>query len=180
MSRIPLAVATAALAFFTATALAQQPAQLVVSLSVPPADVRVWMQKLVNPAMLAIWEVSNAAINDEGTLDSAQLDDAEWVQLERQARMLAAAGKDLAAAPGYVAAFPENAEVAEGEVTMAAVQAHIDRDPDGFREAAHALAEHAGKIELAAKARDAAATGALIGEMDAVCESCHSRYWYPE
>ncbi|HEY6817271.1 MAG TPA: cytochrome c [Croceibacterium sp.] len=180
MSRLPLAIAVTALASFAATAVAQQPADLVVSLPVPPAEVRTWMQKLINLPMLAIWDVSNSAVDDAGAFDPAQLDDAEWTRLERQAVQLAAAGKGLAEATGFVAAFPENAEVGEGEVTMAAVQAHIDRDSEGFRAAANALAEHAGKIAAAAKARDAATTGTLIGEMDAVCESCHARYWYPE
>ena len=180
MSRIPFAVATAALAFFTATALAQQPGSLVVELEAPPLDVRLMMQKLVNPLMLGIWDVSNNAMDEEGGLDPAQLDDAKWARLATESEKLAAGAKAMAAAPSFVAASPNNQVVGDGEVSMALVQGHIDEDPAGFRDAMGALAEHAGKVAVAAKAQDAATTGTLIGEMDAVCESCHSRYWYPE
>src|SRR5690606_12437946 len=40
----------------------------------------------------------------------------------------------------------------EGEITMAAVQKHLDRDPAAFRQMARALAEHADHIALPARA----------------------------
>jgi cytochrome c556 len=43
-----------------------------------------------------------------------------------------------------------------------------------------AMAEHADKLGAAAQARDAAQAGEIVSQMDTVCESCHSRYWYPE
>ena len=164
-------VAASALAVFAAGALAQPAA---------PLDVRATMQGRVNPAMLAIWEVGNAALGDDGTFDARLMDDAKWAQVAEAADQLSAASKDIAAAGAFIASAPDNGAVGEGEITMAAVQQHLDRDPAGLRQMAAALADHAVRIAAAARARDAKATGDLIGETDAVCESCHMTFWYPE
>jgi len=170
MIRPSVFVLTGALAFLAAEALAQ-PASL---------DVRATMQDRVNPAMLAIWEVGNNALNDDGGIDPRLLDDAKWGQIADAAGQLDAASQAMAAASGFAAASPGNTEVGEGEITMAAVQQHIDADPAGVRQMAAALADHAGRIAAAARAHDAQTAGDLIAETDAVCESCHARYWYPE
>lgn len=164
-------VAASALAVFAASALAQPAA---------PLDVRATMQGRVNPAMLAIWDVGNNALNENGGIDFKLMDDAKWAQVAEAATQLAAAGKDMAAAGAFVAAAPDNAAVDEGEITMAAVQQHIDGGPDGLRQMAAAFADHAARIAAAAKAKDAQTAGDLIAETDQVCETCHLEFWYPE
>ena len=171
MTRPSLIAATAIFAVIAAAALAQ---------GGPSVEIRGTMQQRVNPAMLAIWDIGNNAMDDEGALDSAQLDDAEWAELEARSRELAGAGSDMAATTNLIVAFPDNGAVGEGETSMAAVERQLRADPEGFRALAREFAEHAARIAAAARARDAAATGTLIGEMDAVCESCHSRYWVAE
>ncbi|OJU61264.1 MAG: hypothetical protein BGO08_00020 [Altererythrobacter sp. 66-12] len=163
-------VASTALAFVAASALAQ-PATL---------DVRATMQQRVNPAMMAIWDVGNNALNDEGGIDPKLMDGAKWAQVAEAADQLAAVGKDMAGAQGFIAAAPGNSEVGDGEITMAAVQQHIDGDPAGLKQMAAAFADHAQRLATAARAKDAATAGDLIAEMDGVCETCHARYWYPE
>jgi len=171
MIRPSHAVACTALALFAATAFAQGSA---------PLDVRAAMQQQVNPAVMSIWDVTNNAMNDEGGLDPAQMDAAGWAQVAEGADLLAASGTAMADASTYIAAAPDNAEVAEGEIAMAEVQRHIDSDPRLFGQMGAAFASHAGKLAAAARARDAAATSALVADLDGVCESCHARFWYPE
>lgn len=170
MIRPSALLASGALALFAAGALAQSAA----------FDVRAAMQQRVNPAMLEIWDVSNNALDDEGAIDPAQMDEAKWTAIAEAADRLAAASRDMAAAEAFIAAAPDNSEVDEGEITMAAVQKHLDRDPAAFRQMARALAEHADHIALAARARDAVAAGDMIGGTDAFCEACHAVFWYPE
>jgi len=145
-----------------------------------PLYVRQVMQQRINPAMLAVWDVGNNAMNEEGGIDPALMDDAKWSSLHDAATRLAAAAQDMAAAQVIRAAHPSNTGVAEGEVTMAKVQRLIDADPAGFRQAAADQAAHAEQLATAAAARDAATAGPLVAEMDGVCESCHARYWYAE
>ena len=171
MFRPSAVVALGAFAAFAAGALAQPAA---------PLDVRATMQDRVNPAMLAIWDVGNNALNDDGGIDPKLMDDAKWARIVEAADQLSAASKAIASASSFMAAAPGNSEVNEGEITMAAVQQHLDRDPAGLKQMAAALADHAGHIATAARAKDAKTAGDLIGETDAVCESCHMTYWYPE
>jgi hypothetical protein len=170
MIKPPVFIASVALAFVAAAAVAQ-PATL---------DVRAVMQQRVNPAMLAIWDVGNNALNDEGGIDLKLMDAGKWGQVAEAADQLAAVGNDMAGAGTFIAASPTNSATAEGEITMAAVQQHIDRDPEGLKQMAAAFADHAQRLADAARARDAASAGDLIAEMDSVCETCHAVYWYPE
>jgi len=142
--------------------------------------VREVMQKQINPAILGVWDIGNNAMNDEGGIDPALMDDAKWASLEDAAARLAAAAQEMAAAGTIRAAHADRSAVTEGDVTMAKVQQLIDADPAGFRQAAIAQTNHAQQLVAAAAARDAAAAGPLVAEMDGVCESCHARYWYGE
>ena len=171
MIRPSAIVAFGAVAVFAVEALAQPTA---------PLDIRSTMQNRVNPAMLAIWDVGNNALSDDGGIDPKLMDDGKWARIADAAGQLAAANRDLAAAQAFIAAAPGSTEVGEGEITMAAVQQHLDHDPAGLRQMAAALADHADRIAAAARARDARTAGDLIGETDAVCETCHMTYWYPE
>jgi cytochrome c556 len=130
--------------------------------------------------MLAIWDVGNNALADDGGIDPKLMDDAKWARIAEAAGQLSAASKDIAAANAFIAASPDNAEVGDGEIAMAAVQQHLDHDPAGLKQMAAALAGHADSIAAAARAKDARTAGDLIGETDAVCESCHMTFWYPE
>lgn len=171
MTKPSVFIASAGLAVFAASAVAQ---------SAAPLDVRTTMQDQVNPAMLAIWEVGNNALNEEGGIDPALMDADKWGRVAKAADQLAIAGNAMAAAEGFVAASPNNTMVAEGEIAMATVQQHLDADPAGLRQMATAFAEHSERLAAAARTQDAGTAGDLIAGMDGLCESCHSRYWYPE
>lgn len=145
-----------------------------------PLYVREVMQRQINPAMLGVWDVGNNAINEEGGINPELMDDAKWTALQEAATHLAAAAQGMAVADVIQAARPENAAVGEGEITMAKVQQLIAANPAGFRQAAADQVTHAEQLAAAAAARDAAAAGPLVAEMDGVCEGCHSRYWYGE
>jgi len=143
-----------------------------------PLDVRHAMQRQVNPAIVAIWDVTNNALGDTGELDGALVTPEQWDQIAISAAALAAAGDGMAAAPRLIAADPGNWTTSEDEVPMAHVQESLDAAPDGYRAMASAFAQSARALEAAARARDAAQTGALVSGMDGECEACHSVYWY--
>ena len=143
-------------------------------------DVRATMQERVNPAMLAIWDVGNNALNDDGGIDPALMDDAKWARVAENADKIATAGHDISEAGAFIAAAADNSAVGEGEITMTAVQQHIDANPDGLKQMGAAFSDHASRLATAARAKDAKTAGDLIGEMDGVCESCHLEFWYPE
>ena len=172
MNKLGSAVLVAALAAAALGACKQE--------SAAPLDVRATMQGQVNPAMTAIWDVGNNALDDNGGLDASLLDDAKWATIANNADKLAAAGTAISQAGGFIAAAAGNSTVAEGEITMAAVQEHLDANPDGLKQMGAAFADSATRLAAAARAKDARTAGDLISGMDQVCESCHLEYWYPE
>ena len=138
------------------------------------------MQQRLNPAVLNIQQATHHALGDDGRIDPSRLDAGQWQQLALGAEQLAALGHDMAAARDFIAAPPDNAEVRTGEPPMAEVQWKIDRDPYLFRQMSAAMATHADKLAAAARARDGAATRSLLAGTDAVCASCHARFWRPD
>jgi cytochrome c556 len=145
-----------------------------------PYYVRHAMQAEVNPAIMAIWDVTNNAMNEEGGIEPALVDEAQWNALAQSSAVLESSGREMEAAPELRAAHPDNWATSEHEVTMDQVQAALDADPEGFRRFAAEFADHSARLRLAALARDAATTGELVAQMDATCASCHAQYWYAE
>lgn len=146
------------------------------------ANVQQIMTGGVNDATMQIWDVGNNAMDDAGGIDPQLMSDARWDQLASAGASLAAELRKLAEADRLVAAavLESPDEVVPGVVSMADVQRYIDADPVAFRELAEGMATHADGIAQAALDKDAARAGELVAEMDLVCETCHSQYWYPE
>lgn len=138
------------------------------------------MKDAVNPAIFGIWDITNNAMSDDGGIDPKLMDDAKWQTVEARALDLAKVSRVMAHAATIHAAAPDDQAVDEGAVSMATIQGYIDANPEAFRAFALAQAEHADKLANAAQAKDAAAAGELVTGLDGVCESCHSRFWYPE
>ena len=89
----------------------------------------------------------------------------------------------MAQAQVFVAGGPANLasdELPPGVASREQIQAMIDADPDGFRASAAQMHEIASALLEAARARDTHATSELALELDAPCQSCHQRYWFPQ
>jgi hypothetical protein len=168
--------------------LAMAPILLLTAAAVPmPSEddgtvyIRSEMQGPIAEATNRLWDIGNNAMDDEGGIDPAQMDEAKWLELDRSAAVLEVASRQMADAPEIKAAFPgHERDVQPGAYSMQDVQSYFDADPQAFRLMARGLAEHAAKISAAAKAREARQAGLLVGELDQVCESCHAKYWYPQ
>ena len=134
----------------------------------------------VNPAAVAIWDVTNAAMDDEGGYDAALIDADGWSKLAEAAQLLEIYGKRMAEAQTIVAGGPDlvSGELPPGVASQAEIQAMIDANPDGFRAVSADMAQQAGALRAAAKARDAAAAGDIAAGIDGACQACHTRYWF--
>jgi len=143
--------------------------------------VRSEMQGPINDATNALWDIGNNAMDDEGGIDPAQMNDAKWEQLRQSAELLGLSAQKMAEA-GTIRAAPSGHEQDEqpDAYSMEDVQSYIDADPQAYRLMARALGDHAKNIADAARAREAKKAGLLVGELDQVCEACHAKYWYPE
>ena len=177
----PLIVALASVAVAACAGTASTTAEGPSATSpVPPLFARHTMQAEVNPAIVGIWDVTNNAMDETGSLDPALISEEQWDGLAASAAELAAAGDRMATARLIRAASPGNWETGEYEVSMDQVQALIDANPDGFRREAAEFAAMSRELQRAATARDVETAGTLALNMDQECAVCHAAYWYGE
>ena len=131
----------------------------------------------------ALWDVSNAAIGNNGGIDPAKMDDARWDKIAELAEKVAAGSHAVAALDPITVAAP-GVTIGDsglpGGHTAQQVQGFITANPELFREMATTLGTHMDEIAAAAHAHDAAKAGPMIDQLDSVCESCHINFWYPE
>lgn len=148
-----------------------------------PTTIHEYMTQVIDPDADAIWEIGNAAIGEDASMDPAKMTDEDWTNLKAAAERMAGHARGLENLDPLVVVKPGVKiadEGVEGAPTPAQIEAHLRKDTDVFRSLADALTTHATDLATAAAAKDAANAGRLINEMDGVCESCHLTFWYPE
>ena len=133
------------------------------------------MVRWINPAALAIWDVGNNAMGDEGGLDPARMDEAAWTKLQQAAELLEVHSRHMADA--HTLHVGAHNDAIEGFATRSEIQAMIEADPDGFRALSRETADHARELAAAARARDVEQTAGLTEALSERCQDCHSRYW---
>jgi cytochrome c556 len=140
------------------------------------------MKNRIAPQAQILWDVSNAAMDDDGKADPTRMTDAQWTKVAAAGRTVEEMARTLATAKHVMVApagIRIDGEGSPGASTAAQVQAYIDANPAGFAEDARKLAAAAAGIAAAAKARDTVALVELGGNLDQVCETCHMRFWSP-
>lgn len=149
----------------------------------PPVNLYRSMVEVVAPQAQVIWDVSNKGTNDEGEPDPAKLASADWVQLVAASQALRDSVAALAEAKQIHVVDPGEkiqSEGTPGGATGAQVQQLIDKDPAEFARQAKLLLASADALQAASSAKDANKLLGAAGELDAICEGCHVKFWYPQ
>ena len=145
------------------------------------ASIHDLMLSEVDPAADYLWESVSIVISDKGTDKHQPHTDEEWAEARHRAITLIEA-TNLLSMPGRRVAEEGQKLQDEGQpgiLTSADMQKLIDADHQSFVLLAHGLHD-AGMLAL--KAIDAKDANALLesgGVIDAACEACHLKYWYP-
>jgi hypothetical protein len=146
--------------------------------------VQVQMQTKVNPMGLALWDITNPAIGDDGNLDPKKISAAQWARLLEIGKALEEAGRTLATTGGVVAALPGAKLQDEGKAAAASkaadVQRFLDAKPAVFRTHALALQKTGASVVTAATRKDLKILSDVSNGLDEVCEKCHVIFWYPQ
>lgn len=149
----------------------------------PPIKLRDTMAGVVAPQAQTIWDVSNRGVNDEGEPDAGKLTTADWAALVDATQSLRDAAAALTEARKIEVAAPGQKILNEGEPNAsnaAQVQALIDKDAAGFSKMAGDFRSIGDEMLSASNAKDVAKLVDAAGRLDAVCEACHVKYWYPQ
>jgi hypothetical protein len=149
----------------------------------PAPTIHEAMKNVIAPQAQVLWDVGNEAMDDSGNPDAKRLSAAQWGQITSAGQKVQDMSLALAMATPLKVVAPGAAIQGEGDAnssSAAQVQGFVDADPSGFADQSRKLAAVAGDFVAAAKARNAVKLGLASGNLDQVCEDCHTRYWYPQ
>lgn len=147
----------------------------------PAASVIDLMHDPVDLAANALWQAVYTTSTQQGTEDVAPATDEEWLALRRRALVLMEAA-NLLAIEGRPVAHPGQeleAGAGEGVLSPAQAQAEIDQNRALFAGFSAALQGAAGGLVSAIDSRNVEQYLAAGDALQAACESCHLRFWYP-
>lgn len=142
-----------------------------------------WMTGAAAPQGAILQDSVLKAMNDQGKPDASAMTAADWAQIIAAAQALKSSVGPIVDAPvlrvvsGGVKIQDEGTE---GSSTAAQVQGFIDKDRPGFNTLAQGLAASADAFLAAADAKDAAKVLDASTALDAACQACHSKFWYPQ
>lgn len=130
----------------------------------------------------ALWQAVYTTSTQQGTEDVVPATDEEWLALRRQALVLMEAANLLVTEGRPVAHPGQTLEggVGEGVYTPGQAQAEIEKDRALFLAFSAAMQGAAGGLVAAIDARNVEQYLGAGDSLQAACENCHLRFWYPE
>ena len=145
----------------------------------PTATVEELMRSVIDPAADGLWD----AVVITSTLDGIERrvpdSDEDWLALEHHAVRLLEAGNLLQIEGRPIAAADSVSELPGIDLEPADIAVRVAAQYDVWLRTAREL--HAAGVTAldAVRARNIDALLASGDRLDAACESCHSRFWYP-
>lgn len=135
----------------------------------------------VDPAADYLWDAVSTTITAAGTDEHQPRTPEEWLQARHRAITLIEATNLLVMEGRRVAAPGKKLEDegADGILTAAEAQKAIDGNRAAFVQYAHALHDVGEQMLTAIDAKSPKGMEDAGGAMDAVCEACHTTFWYP-
>lgn len=145
----------------------------------PTSTVKDIMDSLIDPSADVVWDSVEVVATLQGTEEHAPRTDDEWKAVRRHAVTVVEAS-NLLIIPGRRIARPgEKAEDPKVDLAPEEIQRLVDADPASWIRLAHGLHDAASQTVRAVDARDAKALLEAGEVLDAACEACHKKYWYP-
>jgi hypothetical protein len=138
----------------------------------PEATIVDIMNGMVMPFAQAVWN----AVVYEDTVRGPETEEG-WQQA-RNAAVALAESANVLVIPGRRVAAPDKA-AGEGELSPKEIEELIAKNRGAWVAHAHSLHAVAMQAIDAIDARDAEKLADVGGTLDAVCEGCHTQFWYP-
>lgn len=145
----------------------------------PTATVEDLMRLLIDPAADAMWDAVVVRSTLAGLDEQRPETDDDWLALERDAIVLIEAGNLLLIEDRPVAAPDSVSELPGVDLEPADIAARIAANRDAWQRSAREL--HDVGVVMLEAVRTRSVDALLEGgdRLDATCENCHSRFWYP-
>ena len=145
----------------------------------PTTTVEELMRAVIDPAADAVWDAVVITSTREGIEREVPDSDEDWLALEHHAVRLLEAG-NLLQIEGRAIAGPDSVSELPGiDLEPADIAVRVAERYDAWLRSGRELHD-AGVVVLdAVRARSIDALLESGDRLDAACESCHSRFWYP-
>ena len=137
------------------------------------------MHSVIDPAVDVVWRSVWTLIDEVGIHEYRPRTDEEWASVRRSAITLLESA-NLLMMPGRPVAHPGEKSIAPGvELEPDEIAELIAADLNAWNARSIVLHEVITSVIEAIDAKDADEVFRLGEQIEAVCESCHSQYWYP-
>ena len=144
----------------------------------PRASLQELMQAVVDPAADGLWDAVETTVTREGEQTRSPKNAEEWAGVWRRLIVLRESAS-LLRVSGRPVARRKFAAEAQGALDSNQIAERIRGDRPYFDAFALALGITAQRALDAVAKRDLDAMVRIGGDLDAVCESCHLHFWYP-
>ena len=141
--------------------------------------IREVMQSMVAPNADTLWNAVSTSVTDKGIETKAPSNDEEWAAM-RHAAVTVSEAMNVVLMPGRKTARPgDQAKDPKVELTPEQIDALIARDHADFGKFARELQKAMDEAIKAIDAKNAEGLSNAGANIDAACENCHKKYWYP-
>ena len=145
----------------------------------PTATIKDLMQGLVDPAADEVWLSVTTVMSQSGVVETIPKTDEDWAKVRHGAIKLVEASNLLIMPGRHVARAGEKSEAPGVELEPSEMEVLIYKDIPGWRARAKGLHEAGLAALKAAEAKDPQRVFEVGEQIEEACESCHSKYWYP-
>ena len=145
----------------------------------PTATVEELMRSVVDPAADAVWDSVVITSTPDGIEREAPNSDDDWLALEHHAVRLLEAGNLLRIEGRPIAAADSVSELPGIDLEPADIAVRVAGQYDAWLRSGRELHDAGVVVLNAVRARSVDALLESGDRLDAACESCHSRFWYP-
>jgi hypothetical protein len=145
----------------------------------PTATIKDLMDGIVDPSADDVWNAVATIVDATGVHEETPKTDEEW-ENTRLGALRVMEGANLLMMPGrHVARSHEKSSTPDVELEPEVIEANINKDRAAWVQLAKGLYAATDEALKGIEKRDAPTVVAAGERMDAACESCHLRYWYP-
>ena len=145
----------------------------------PTTTVEELMRAVIDPAADAVWDAVVITSTREGIEREVPDSDEDWLALEHHAVRLLEAG-NLLQIEGRAIAGPDSVSELPGiDLEPADIAVRVAERYDAWLRSGRELHDAGVVVREAVRARSIDALLESGDRLDAACESCHSRFWYP-
>ena len=143
------------------------------------ATIKDIMDSMVDPSADVLWESVATIVSATGTEERRPKTDEDWANVRRRAITLVEATNLLKMPGRQVARQGEKSENPNIELEPAQIEKLLNDDRQAWTTLASGLYDAAALALTAINAKNAEGLLDSGEKIDAACENCHLKYWYP-